>query len=98
MAHKSLRPVIVGALMTIGGLGAAYAAPIAPVAITGLNSPSAKLTSYWGRAFPWGYSYYPGQCYSYVQVETPDGWAWRRVWICGEKHTRGFGHGYDGRF
>lgn len=98
MVHKSLRAVIIGALMTVGYLGAAPAAPIAPAAIATLNDAPVKLVSYWGRPFPWGYAYYPGQCYSYVQVETPSGLAWRRVFICTETHGHGYGHGYNERF
>jgi hypothetical protein len=98
MVHMGLRAVIVGALVSIGSLGVASAAPIAPAAMTALSSPPVKLVSFWGRAFPWGYTYYHGQCYTYVQVETPTGYAWRRVWICTETDGRGYGHGYGGRF
>jgi hypothetical protein len=96
MLHKSLRVVIVGALMTVGCLGSAYAAPIAPAAITTLSSPSVKLASFWGRPFPWGYRFYRGQCYSYVPSES--GYGWRRVWVCTERRRLEFGHGYGGRF
>ena len=96
MVHKNLRGVIVGALMTIGCLGVAYAAPIAPAAM--LSSPPIKLVSYWGRPYPYGYIEYRGQCYTYVKVDTPTGPAWQRVWICTETGGRGYGHGYGGRF
>ena len=98
MVHKSLRAVIVGVLMTIGCLGAVYAAPIAPTAMTALSSPAVKLVSFWGRAYPWGYAYYPGQCYTYVPVETPTGQIWRRVWICTDTPGPWYGRGYGGRF
>lgn len=98
MVHKSLRAVIVGASMTIGCLGAAFAAPIAPAAMTALSSAPIKLVSFWGRAFPWGYGYYPGQCYTYVPVETSTGHNWRRVWICTDTRGRWYGNGYGGRF
>jgi len=99
MAHNSLRTVIIGASMTIGCLGAAYAAPIAPAAMTALSSPSTELVSYWGRAYPWGYIPYHGQCYSYVQVQTDTGYAWQRVWICNGKNRGGpYGHGYVAHF
>ena len=74
------------------------AAPIAPAAMTALSSPAVKLASFWGRAFPWGYAYYPGQCYTYVPVETPTGQVWRRVWICSDTRGPQYGNGYVGRF
>jgi len=97
MVHKSLA-TIVGALMTIGCVGVACAAPIAPAAMTELASPPTTVVSFWGRSYPYGYTYYQGQCYTYVQVETPTGYAWRRVWICTETGGRDYGHGYGGRF
>lgn len=97
MVHKSLRAVIVGALMTIGCLGAVNAAPIAPTAITALSSPPVKLVSYWGRAFPWGYAYYLDNA-TYVPVESPQGQLWRRVWICTDARGPWYGRGYGGRF
>jgi hypothetical protein len=94
MLHTSLRAVIVGALMTVGCLGAAHAAPIAPAAMTTLSHPSVKSVSFWGRPFPWGYRYFPGQCYAQVSEETSTGYVWRRVWIC-----RRLEYGrYSGRF
>jgi len=98
MIHKRLGAVIVGALMTIGCLGAVHAAPIAPAAIPALSSAPVKLVSFWGRAFPWGYRYYAGQCYTYVPVETSAGPAWRRVWICTDTRGPHYGSGYGGRF
>jgi hypothetical protein len=90
MVHNSFRAVIVGALMTIGCLATARAAPIAPTALIG---PPAKFISFYGLPFPFGYAYFPGQCYKYVQVETPKGYAWQRVWICTEPGGRGYGDG-----
>jgi len=97
MVHKSLRAVV-GALMTIGCLGAAYSAPIAPSAMTALSNSPIKLVSFWGRPFPWGYAAYRGQCYTYVPVETPQGQMWRRVWICNDMPGPWYGKGYGGRF
>jgi hypothetical protein len=98
MVYKSLRAVIVGALMTVGCLATAYAAPIAPAATIAPPAP-VKLVSFWGWPFPHGYTYLRGQCYMPVQVDTPNGPVWRRVWICTEAGSRsGFGYGYVGRF
>ncbi len=97
MIHNSLRAAAIGALM-VGCLGAAGAAPMAPATITGLSGSSVKLASFWGQPFPFGYAYYQGQCYSYVPVESPTGYVWKRVWICSDHRGRTFGHGYDGRF
>jgi hypothetical protein len=98
MVHNGIRAVIVGAVIMIGCLGAAYAAPIAPAAMTELSNPPVKLVSFWGRAFPWGYAYYPGQCYTYIPVDTPTGQVWRRVWICSDTRGPQYGNGYVGRF
>ena len=95
MVHQSLRAVIAGALIAIGSLGAAYAAPIAPTAMRAPSSPPVKLVSFWGQPFPYGYRYFHGQCYAEVPVETPTGIVWRRVWVCETDH---YGYGYGGRF
>src|SRR5579863_3888801 len=94
MVHKRLRAVMVGALMTIGSFGAAYAAPVAPTAMRALMSSPVETVSFWGRAFPSGSAYYPGQCYATVEKETPTGLIRRRVWICTE--PRRGGYGYEG--
>ena len=93
-----LRAVTVGALMTVGYLGAANAMPIAPMTTTSVGNAAVESVSFWGQPFPYGYTYYRGQCYSYVPVETPTGYAWKRVFICTETNGRGYGHGYGGRF
>ena len=98
MIHKNLRAVTIGALMTVGCLGAASAMPMAPATTVALNGPPVISVSFWGQPFPYGYSYYRGQCYSYVPVETPTGQVWKRVFICTETNGRGYGHGYGGRF
>lgn len=98
MIYKNLRAVTIGALMTVGCFGAANAMPIAPAAMTALDGPPVKSVSFWGQPFPYGYAYYRGQCYSYVPVETPTGYVWKRVFICTETNGRGYGHGYGGRF
>jgi hypothetical protein len=97
MVHRGLGAVIVGALMTVGCLASAYAAPIAPPAMMALSAP-VESVSFWGQPFPSGYTYFPGQCYRYVQVETPNGYAWRRVWICTETRGRGYDRRYDPRY
>jgi hypothetical protein len=91
MVRYALRSVIAVALITIGCLAAAGAAPIAPTVMTALAGPPAKFVSFWGRAFPSGYAYFPGQCYMYVPVDTPNGPVWRRIWICTESVGRGYG-------
>jgi hypothetical protein len=96
MVRNSLRTVIVGALITIGCLAPASAAPIAPSAVTTQIGAHAYFVSFWGIPFPFGYRYLPGQCYKYEQEETPEGLVWRRVWICTEPGGRGYGGG--GRF
>lgn len=96
MVHRGLRAVIVGALMAIGCLATARAAPIAPTAMTALIGPPVTSVSFWGRPFPFGYAYYPRQCYMRVQVETPNGYVRRRVFICTETGARGYGD--RGRF
>ena len=92
MVHRRFRAVVVGALITIGCLGAAYAAPIAPTAMTALTSSPVESVSFWGRSFPSGSAYYPGQCYATVQEETPTGYVLRRVWICTEPRREGYGY------
>ena len=96
MVRNGLRTVIVGAMITIGCLATARAAPIAPSAMTALIGSPAEFVSFWGNPFPFGYAYQRGQCYMHVQEETPKGLAWRRVWICTEPGGRGYGEG--GRF
>jgi hypothetical protein len=96
MVRNSLRTVIVGAMIAFGCFAPASAAPIAPLAMTALIGSRADFVSFWGRPFPYGYAYGPGQCYTYVQEETPQGLVWRRVWICVEKGGLGYGEG--GRF
>lgn len=98
MLCNSLRAAIAGALMTVGCFGAAGAAPVAPATMTALSRPTANLVSFWGRPFPWGYSFYEAQCYSYVPVEGPTGTVWKRVWICTDTKGPTYGHGYGGRF
>jgi hypothetical protein len=92
MVYNGLRTVVVAALITIGCLATGYAAPIAPGASAGLSAPPVKFATFWGRPFPYGYVYLPGQCYRHVQVETPTGYVWRRVWICTERRGRGYGY------
>lgn len=96
MDRSGLRTAFVGAMMTIGCLGSASAAPVVPGAMAAQISPRAELVSFWARPFPFGYSYTPGQCYKYVPEDTPRGTIWRRVWICTEPGGRGYGEG--GRF
>jgi hypothetical protein len=96
MVRYGLRIVIVGALITIGSLATGRASPIAPTALKAPIGSPADLVSYWGKSFPFGYVYRPGQCYMRVQEDTPQGPVWRRVWICTEPGGRGSGPG--GRF
>lgn len=98
MIQNSLSAGIVGALMTVGSLGVANATPVAPLATAALSSPYVKQVSFWGQPFPSGYALYRGQCYSYVAVESPAGYVWKRVYICNDHNGRTFGHGYGGRF
>ena len=96
MVRNSLWTVIFGALITIGYLAPASAAPIAASAKTAQIGAHTDFVSFWGIPFPFGYRYLPGQCYKYEQEETPQGLVWRRVWICTEPGGRGYGQG--GRF
>jgi hypothetical protein len=96
MVRNGVRAVILGAMMTVGCLATAGAAPIAPSAMTALITPAAESVSFWGWPFPFGYRYMPGQCYMRAHVETPRGLVWRRVFICTEPGGRGYGDG--GRF
>jgi len=96
MVRNGLRIAIVGALISIGCLTTARAAPIAPSAMTALIGSPAHFVSFWGKPFPFGYRYRPGQCYMHVQEESPQGPVWRRVWVCTEPGGRGYGPG--GRF
>jgi hypothetical protein len=96
MVCNGVRTVIVGALITIGCLAPAGAAPIAPSEMTARIGAHTHSVSFWGLPFPFGYAYRPEQCYKYEQEETPSGLRWRRVWICTEPGGRGYGEG--GRF
>jgi hypothetical protein len=96
MVRNGLRMAIVGALIAIGSLATARAAPIAPSAMTAAIGSPADFVSFWALPFPFGYAYRPGQCSMYVQEESPRGLVWRRVWICTEPGGRGYGEG--GRF
>ena len=96
MVRNGLRTIIVGALITIGYLAPASAAPIVPSAMTALIGSHADFASFHGLPFPFGYAYRHGQCYIYEQVETPRGLRWRRIWICTE--SGGLGYGEGGRF
>ncbi len=96
MGRNGVRAVILGAMIAIGSVATASAAPIAPSAMTALIVPPTQSVSFWGWPFPFGYRYLPGQCYTRVHAETPRGRTWRRVWICTEPGGRGYGEG--GRF
>jgi hypothetical protein len=96
MDRMSLRTVIAGALIMVGCLSPASAAPIAASKTTGLIGSHTNLASFWGLPFPYGYAYRPGQCYIYVQEETRRGLRRRRVWVCTERGGLGYGEG--GRF
>jgi hypothetical protein len=96
MVGNAVRTVIVCASITIGLCVQACAAPAVPHAMPAQVGVSADLISFWGIPFPFGYAYRPGQCYKYVQEETPEGLTWRRVWICTEHGGQGYGEG--GRF
>ncbi len=93
MTRNGLWAVVVGALIMSGCLATARAAPITPTPMTALIGPPVKFVSFWGKPFPFGYAYFPGQCYLHVRVETRKGWVWRRVWICTELGGRGYGEG-----
>ena len=101
---RNSRRAVVSALMIVGCLGAARAAPIAPGAMAAPTGSAAKTVSFWGQPFPSGYAYFPRECYMHVLVDTPHGPVWRRVFICTETGIRGFtrtgipGTGKYGRF
>jgi hypothetical protein len=96
MAGNALRTVLICTSVAIGWCAQACAAPIAPHAMIAQAVMPAHSVSFWGIPFPFGYAYRPGQCYMYVQEETPSGVVWKRVWICVEKGGVGYGEG--GRF
>jgi hypothetical protein len=96
MAGNGLRTSIFGALIMIGFLAPVGAAPIAPTGISALLGSHIEPVSFWGLPFPYGYTYRPGQCYKYIEIETPRGLRWQRIWICTERRAVGYGEG--GRF
>lgn len=93
MASSALKAAFVGAVMTLGCLSSAGAAPMAPAAIPTQASSPVEHASFWARPFPYGYAYGPGQCWKRVAEETPRGTVWRRVWICPEPGGWGLGEG-----
>lgn len=83
MVRNNVWTGIVGALITVGCLATARAAPVAPIVVAApLSSPADLASFFWGRPYPYGYAYLPGQCYTQVEEDTPKGPVWRRVWIC----------------
>lgn len=84
MARDGLQTAIMGTLMAVGCVATVHAAPIAPAAMTAPIGPPVEFVSFWGYPFPVGYAYLRGQCYMYVEEQTPQGIIRRRVWICTE--------------
>jgi hypothetical protein len=93
MARSDLRTALIGAMIIIGCLSSAGAAPMAPGIMSGQIPPQIEQVSFWARPYPFGYVYTPGQCYIHVPEDTPKGTIWRRVWICTEPGGRGYGEG-----
>lgn len=84
MARKIDRVLAVAALVMAAALApkAAHAAPVHPMRPAELPAP-ALAVSFWGAAYPHGYSYRAGHpCIRAVRVHTRHGWRWRRTWIC----------------
>jgi hypothetical protein len=70
------------------GLLAATDAVAGPV-----SSPAAATiarqvqpATFWGRPYPYGYAWRPAgrwACYAWRRIETPEGWRYARVPVCG---------------
>jgi len=52
-----------------------------PAAAVGFGLGTAVAYGAWG--YPYYYGGYYGGCYRTVRVARPNGWRWRRVWVCG---------------
>ncbi len=94
MTHKA----ILAAVAAVGLLafsGASNAFPVAPIqadTAAGLQHPNVQQVTFWGRAFPYGYTWSVTRaCTRYVPVETARGTVMRRVWVCGR-----YGHYRNG--
>lgn len=67
----------------------ALAGPISSPASATLASQVQRVT-FWGQPYPYGYAVRPPgkrACYVWRQVDTPEGWRYERVQICGNVLT-----------
>lgn len=83
------------ALGLLAFTGATSAFPVAPIkaaAGSGLSQPNVQQVTFWGRAFPYRYTWNVNRaCTRYVPVETAHGTVTRRVWVCGRSGRYGKG-------
>jgi hypothetical protein len=93
MIRTAFLTTLVAALASLAlARSPAAAAPGAPLGVAQALGSIADQMSFWGHPYPAGYAYghpytyaagYRGPCYRKIRVDTPVGWRWRRVWVCG---------------
>ena len=79
LAALMIATAVTGATSTPSPAGPVPADPLAVVA--NLRSPVENVT-FWGLPFPYGYAAPRESCFRHAWVETPEGWRWRRVYVC----------------